>query len=65
VSRAQRGSEFPRFVVTVAMALLILSLVLLVFLAGYLVRSIQLDNLIPTNGWPDSGYLREAGSPRC
>lgn len=46
VSGGQRTDEFPRFAVTVAIALLFLSLALLVFFADHLAHSLQVDNIM-------------------
>ena len=46
VSGGERVDEFPRFAVTVAVALLFLSLGLLVFFADHLAHSIQVDHVL-------------------
>ncbi len=46
VSGGERVTEFPRFAVTVAVALLFLSLGLLVFFADHLAHSIQVDKVL-------------------
>ncbi|HEY6596619.1 MAG TPA: DUF2254 domain-containing protein [Asanoa sp.] len=46
ISGGQRVDEFPRFAVSVAIALLFLSLALLVFFADHLVHSIQVDAIM-------------------
>jgi uncharacterized membrane protein len=46
VSGGERVAEFPRFAVTVAVALLFLSLGLLVFFADHLAHSIQVDQVM-------------------
>lgn len=46
VSGGQRIDEYPRFAVTVAVALLFLSLALLVFFADHLAHSIQVDHIM-------------------
>src|SRR4030095_16927698 len=46
ISAGQRVDEFPRFAVTVAVALLFLSLALLVFFADHLAHSIQVDHIL-------------------
>ena len=46
ISNGQRIDVFPRFAVTVAIALLFLSLALLVFFADHLAHSIQVDSVM-------------------
>ena len=46
ISAGQRVDEFPRFAVTVAVALLFVSLALLVFFADHLAHSIQVDHIL-------------------
>jgi uncharacterized membrane protein len=46
VSAGHRIDEFPRFAVTVAIALLFVSLALLVFFADHLAHSIQVDHIL-------------------
>jgi uncharacterized membrane protein len=46
VSGGERSAEFPRFAVSVAIALLFLSLTLLVFFADHLAHSIQVDSVM-------------------
>ena len=46
VSGGQRSDEFPRFAVTVAVALLFVSLALLVYFADHLAHSIQVDHIM-------------------
>jgi uncharacterized membrane protein len=46
VSAGQRSDSFPRFAVTVAVALLFLSLALLVFFADHLAHSLQVDHIM-------------------
>src|SRR3954447_14730429 len=48
VSPGQRVDEFPRFAVTVAVALLFVSLALLVFFADHLAHSLQVDYIMRT-----------------
>ena len=46
VSAGQRSDQFPRFAVSVAVALLFLSLALLVFFADHLAHSLQVDHIM-------------------
>jgi uncharacterized membrane protein len=46
VAAGERSAEFPRFAVTVAIALLFVSLALLVFFADHLAHSIQVDTIM-------------------
>jgi uncharacterized membrane protein len=46
VSAGQRSDEFPRFAVSVAIALMFLSLTLLVFFAHHLAHSLQVDHIM-------------------
>jgi len=46
VSGGQRTDQFPRFAVTVAIALLFVSLALLVFFADHLAHSLQVDHIM-------------------
>src|SRR3954447_5992469 len=46
VSEGQRSDQFPRFVVTVAVVLLFVSLALLVYFADHLAHSIQVDHIM-------------------
>jgi uncharacterized membrane protein len=46
VSEGQRSDEFPRLAITVAVALLFLSLALLVFFADHLAHSLQVDHIM-------------------
>ena len=46
VSAGQRSDEFPRFAVSVAIALMFLSLTLLVFFAHHLAHSLQVDYIM-------------------
>ena len=46
VSGGERSDEFPRFAVTVAVALLFVSLALLVYFADHLAHSIQVDHIM-------------------
>jgi uncharacterized membrane protein len=46
ISSGERSAEFPRFAVSVAVALLFLSLALLIFFADHLAHSIQVDSIM-------------------
>ena len=46
VSGGERSDEFPRFAVTVALALLFVSLALLVYFADHLAHSLQVDHIM-------------------
>jgi uncharacterized membrane protein len=46
VSGGERSDEFPRFAVTVAVALLFVSLALLVYFADHLAHSLQVDHIM-------------------
>ncbi|HLM03604.1 MAG TPA: DUF2254 domain-containing protein [Blastococcus sp.] len=46
VASGERSDEFPRFAVSVAIALLFLSLALLVFFADHLAHSLQVDSIM-------------------
>jgi uncharacterized membrane protein len=58
VSGGQRSDEFPRFAVSVAIALMFLSLTLLVFFAHHLAHSLQVDYIM---GVVEQNALRVIG----
>jgi uncharacterized membrane protein len=64
VSGGERTSDYPRFAVSVAIALMFLSLALLVFFADHLAHSIQVDSIMRAVERNTLGSIRELAEIR-
>jgi uncharacterized membrane protein len=63
VAGGQRVDEFPRFAVTVAIAMLFVSLALLVYFADHLAHSIQVDHIMRVVECSTLPVIRKLGPP--
>src|SRR5689334_8309833 len=63
VAGGQRVDEFPRFAVTVAIAMLFVSLALLVYFADHLAHSIQVDHIMRVVECSTLPVIRRLGPP--